>query len=160
MSGAARVYVTLDELAAMLELPEGHRLYAVDELPAGHCPGLALTIASDDDSPGHLPHYNASDPLMVMDLRHYRSWSATPMVTRAALRPVAIPPEDHQAERHNRPGRRADEPRPSPYIPAKPPIAASPATAWPKFPGEDLNYRGEFDRADPGDEDVHMGGPR
>lgn len=130
--------MTLDELAIMLELPEGHRLHAVDELPAGYCPGLSLTITSDDDAPGaHLPRYQTTDRLMVMDMATYRKWGAGPLPLR------------HVPRR---------EPEPAVYTPAKPPVAASPEKDWPRFPGEGLNYRGETEHADPGDE--HMGGPR
>lgn len=160
--------MTLDELADLLRLPNGHRLHAVDELPAGYCPGVSLTITSDGDAPGpHLPRYQATDPLMVMDLASYRRWvSQTGTVTRTALRSVDAPSdrrvprrEDHQSERAGRPGRRADDG----YIPAIEPIMQSftPAVEkeWPRFPGQDLPITGTTVGDDPGDED-HLGGPR
>lgn len=47
------------------------------------------------------------------------------------------------------------------YTPAKPVVAPSDDARWPKFPGQDLNYIGTpVSGSDPGDEDVHTGGPR
>lgn len=48
------------------------------------------------------------------------------------------------------------------YAPIKPMVTASDPANWPTFPGQGLNYRGEPDvpGSDPGDEDIHAGGPR
>ena len=158
--------MTLDELATLLRLPEGHSLHAVDELPAGHCSGIALTIVSDADAPGHLPKYNATDPLMIMDLATYRRWASDTGIVRSRLQPVEEPHrlvprrEDHQDERATRPGRRAEDG----YTPATTPVMQSftpdVAKEWPKFPGQDLPITGDPMRGDPGDEDTHLGGPR
>ena len=174
-AGAARVFLTLDELAELLRLPEGHRLHAVDELPAGYCPGIALTIINDDGARPHLGRYTATEPLRVMDLTSYRKWVGdTALVVRSTLRAVEepiLPPHPaetgcaddciHPSHRHHerayRPGRRADDPG---YAPARPPMAGSDPDRWPAFPGQHLPITGEPVRGDPGDEDQHMEGPR
>ncbi len=43
------------------------------------------------------------------------------------------------------------------YTPARPAVAASDPAAWPAFPGQDLNYRGDPDTLE---EQIHTGGPR
>ena len=154
--------MTLDELADLLRLPEGHSLHAVDELPAGYCPGVALTIVSDGDATGHLPKYKATEALLTMDLTTYRKWVGGTGSVRSRLRSgeesrrLVPRHDDHQDERQSRPGRRADDG----YTPARLPIAQSPAESWPHFPGEGLPITGEAVRGDPGDEDQHLGGPR
>lgn len=149
--------MTLDELAAMLELPKGHRLYAVDELPPGHCPGVALTIVADDESP-YLHNYRASDPLVILDLATYRRKVASyhesqdSRVTRQRLTNV------------EEPVRRIIPRREEGYTPARTPVMQSitpdVAKEWPRFPGEDLHITGEPVHREPGDEDIHFGGPR
>lgn len=164
--------MTLDELTALLRLPEGHSLHAVDELPPGYCPGLALTIVSDDDARGPLPAYKATEALFTVDLDGYRRLVSNNGVVKSRLRSVEEPGrlvprhDDHQTE------------IPAPYEyapPVKTPVSPHPVThgqggdikltipppdtrEWPKFPGEGLDYRGLGD--DPGDEDIHTGGPR
>jgi hypothetical protein len=173
LNGAARVYLTLDELAEMLGLPEGHRLEAAEELPDGYRLGLALTIVSYA-SP-ILPKTNPAEPVMQMDLPTYRGWgtrrpAADYRPVRTVLREVEEPAErmvprrqsdDHQNE-------------PQHYTPVKPLADPTPVVAgaqggdiqlvvpppedkrqWPTFPGEQLPYT-----SDPGDEDIHTGGPR
>ena len=68
---------------------------------------------------------------------------------------------------------------PPPFVPAKPVAVASDPDKWPQFPGQDLDYTGLHARrleeerkaryeaqqanqagGDPGDEDIHTGGPR
>lgn len=154
MSGAARVYVTLDDIAEMMQLPDGHTVLAVDDLPAGYIPGLALIIVSRDAADTKLPLYKSTDPLMAMDLTTYRRWIAdTSIVTRSTLRAVETPVEAGCADDCTHPDHRHG------YTPARPPVAASPAANWPAFPGEKMDYRGATG-VDSGDEDEHHGGPR
>ncbi len=47
------------------------------------------------------------------------------------------------------------------YALTRPAVAPSDPKSWPKFPGEGLDYTGAtLERGDPGDEDIHTGGPR
>lgn len=158
MSGAARVYVTLDDITTMMDLPEGHYVLAVDDLPDGYIPGMALIIAHGDDVHPKLPTYNPTEPLLTMDLPSYRRWMRDPhRIVRTALRPVETgcaddcthPSHQHHDVRAGRPGRRADDG----YTPARSPANPADPATWLRVPGEPAH-------ADPGDEDIHMGGPR
>lgn len=181
MTGAARVYVTLDELAELLQLPAGHRLEAAEELPDGYRLGLALTIVSN--AAPNLPLSVATETIILMDMETYRRWGTGGIPAdkyrpvRTVLREVEEPAErmrrdDHQHEQRLQ--QRLTAANAPNYTPAKPPVDPIPVRAsaqggdiqlvvpphedpvWPRFPGEALPYTG----SDPGDEDGHTGGPR
>lgn len=166
MTHAASVWLTLDDLAELLRVPEGHEVKAVAVVPEGHLPGIALTIVSKD--PPLLPRVPFSAAAQVMELANYRRWvSDDEMIVRqTVLREIEVPRVPRGTDtvtgaRANRPGRRADEG----YTPATAPVMQSftqaVAKEWPKFPGQDLPITGSpVQGADPGDEDIHTGGPR
>jgi hypothetical protein len=158
----------------MLELPDGHRLVALEASSSGYIPGLSLTITSDDDASGpKLPRFHNRDPLIVMDMATYRKWGADP--DPFPVRKARLTTADEPVVRHV--PRREIDARTSVYTPAKPPVlkphpahpqggdikltVPPPDTRddWPTFPGQGLPITGEpVQGDDPGDE--HMGGPR
>lgn len=177
MSGAARVFVTLDELALMLGLPAGHRLEAAEELPDGYRLGLALTIVSH--AAPNLPISDATDAVIRMDMVTYRKWGAGNFSPehrpiRTVLREVEESADLLRRDDHQHEQRLQNRANTAHYTPVKPPVDPTPVVAaaqggdiqlvvpppddrvWPSFPGERLPYTGE----DPGDEDIHVGGPR
>jgi hypothetical protein len=172
--GAARVWLTCDELAELLQLPAGHRIHAVDELPVGHLPGVALTIVAEAESPPFLPQFQFSDPLNNVNLATYRKWISPEGVTRQALRAVEEPmwsapnacaddcthPSHRHGDRQGRPGKRADIGYTPAATPAMQSFTPDVVKNWPTFPGQNLPITGEPVRGDPGDEDQHFGGPR
>ncbi len=172
----------------MLELHSGHRLCAVDKLPDNYAPGLSLTIYSDENGTNPLPQSRSTEPLIVLDLATYRKWGADPFPVRrnrltTADEPVVrhIPRSLSQDLRKSQEDyqRREIDARTAVYTPAKPPVlkphpahpqggdikltVPPPDTRddWPPFPGQGLPITGEpVQGDDPGDEGVHMGGPR
>lgn len=155
MSGAARVLVTLDELADLLELPDGHRLEAVEELPDGYRLGLALTIVSAREGTA-LPVHNLLEPLYQVNLATYRNWNsqqgARPLTMRSTLTEIEHPAGT--VALHPLLRERPPEAIPAEYQPARAPLVPARTVRRPTFPGEDLTYTGEPE------EDDHLGGPR
>lgn len=128
------------------------------QTPDGTRPGIILTVSG----PGLFStEHHPAGPIRLVRLRDYRELvereeqkkpvRPVPQGTESA--PPPVPPG------MPRPVTKSDPPlqygQPAPYLPARGPIAPSDPETWPKFPGEGLAYIG-----DPGDEDIHTGGPR
>lgn len=178
--GAAQVLVTIDDLAVLLGLHNGYRIEAVRLIPEQYRPGVMVAIVG----PG-LPTHYTGNALQAIDLGRFRQFvetyeppvqlhSAVPRGTAHAL--DVCPRRCGGLLRLRTEGLRCDKCGADEnglgfapidrYTPARPIVQASDPERWPAFPGEELHRQNLIpdapaeSRGDPGDEDIHTGGPR
>lgn len=137
--------------------------------PDGARPGAVVLITGHDLYQQTAP----AEPSRIVNLRGYHDL-AVPRGTEAPPPPPPVPPGMTRPVTKSDPpvynlavglsierqagdlARAPYDPAPVSYQPARVPVHPSDPDNWPQFPGEGLNYRG----GDPGDEDIHTGGPR
>ena len=136
--------MTLDELAEALRIPSTHRLVAIK--PLEYEAGISIIIRGDD-----LPDRGIFVIPDTVDLAAYRD-----LLERGDV-PRGTPDPPTPIYGSNQPPYIAPIPSQAQHV-VKPPVQPSDPDNWPKFPGENLNYRGltDVDAV----EDEHMGGPR
>lgn len=146
-----RVYLTRDDLIDILALPKGHVLEAVETIGGDRRPGVLITVSGEClPAPGHgmgQLEGHVLAPLVTVRRKEYQA--LIQQSKQAPKPPVRLVPRGTDAP--------PEPPLPPPVPPGiKPPVTASDPDNWPKFPGEGLPYT----QNDPGDEDIHTGGPR
>lgn len=181
--------ITLDDLATLLHIPEGHAIEGVRLLPSDHRPGLAVTIKGA----GLRPHF-AVNPLPTIDLAAYWAivdqdvhWPPDPLETATRTVPRGterIPPNEAKPLdvclrrcggllRLRTGGLRCDKCGADAWgnLAYSSAVVATDPAKWPAFPGEALDYRGAPDvpaesrsgtesEDGPVNLDLHTGGPR